>query len=161
MTRPRALAGILLILLTSALGAGCADAQDQAIRDAADRARDAATALKQTIELRLGQAPDRRNAYDRLLTSLPRHTPQRGGLLLKSDLTADQAWFDVTVVKTATASDGFSSESRTVRLCAHVVVRFPAGQRPAASMTNLDCPSDLPRTDPRLGTIDKIVSLTT
>ncbi|MUN38537.1 hypothetical protein [Actinomadura litoris] len=159
MTRPRALAGILSILLTSALGAGCGGAQDKAVEDAADRARDAATELKQTIGLRLSRSPDHRSAYDGLLAGLPRYTPQRGGLLLRSDLAADQAWFDITVVKTATASGGFSHETRTVRLCAHITVRFPAGQRPASSMTDLNCPGDLAKTDPQLGTIDKVVRL--
>ncbi|WP_242884295.1 hypothetical protein [Actinomadura litoris] len=155
------MAGITSILLTGVLAAGCADAGDKAMADATDRARDAANELKHTFELRVGRAADRRSAYDTLLTYLPRYTPQRGGLLLRSGLTADQAWFDVNVVKTATASDGFGSGSRTVRLCAHIVVEIPAGRPRTSSITDLNCPSYLPKSDPQLGTIDKVVRLAT
>lgn len=151
-------AGVLAGMLAVGLLAGCASTQERATMMAAELARQDANRLRTQIANLFHGTQDKTGVYRDALRYhyLPPEDRSGSAALLGSSLTEKQAQFDITVVHMADAGGGLDKAQATVRLCAHIVVRFYTHPT-SDEISNLDCPADLPNHVDGYGDIDKIV----
>jgi hypothetical protein len=148
--------GLVVMLAAGVCGCGPPDAREQALDGAAGLARREVLRIEATAAANFDEPLDPRHSYQAVLQTISSTDRNGPRVRLGSGLGPDSAWFDVTTVETATASNGFSTKSATVRMCARIVARF-ASDRSGVGTTNLGCPADLPNFVANFGEIDKVV----